>query len=282
MAQPVSDNAVFDAVWSIVTRRVAERTSATVDLLGDVLHGLGPVQRREHVLLAGEHVLNNDRQVLPRIARATGLGVCIYLGNRRIASASVLDAGAAPETDGYADALIAETVLRQHETFRGEIEREGRLHVIACRPLFAADKPEDYGPVGMVEAFLDQQAFRDIVTATLRQAEGADADGDGEKNLARMQTVMQFIDDVARRLQLLALNGNIIAAQAGDHGRAFRVVCRELSNLADQSKEAVSEVRKLTDAFTGNNGSADGEDDNAAADVQDTDPQAEPEPTREA
>lgn len=57
---------------------------------------------------------------------------------------------------------------------------------------------------------------------------------------------MLFIDDVARRLQLLALNGNIIAAQAGDHGRAFRVVCRELSSLAEQSKDAVSEVRKLT------------------------------------
>ena len=30
------------------------------------------------------------------------------------------------------------------------------------------------------------------------------------------------------------------------HGRAFRVVCRELSSLAEQSKEAVAEVRKLT------------------------------------
>ncbi len=62
-----------------------------------------------------------------------------------------------------------------------------------------------------------------------------------------MASVMLFIDDVARRLQLLALNGNIIAAQAGDHGRAFRVVCRELSSLATQAKEAVAEVRKLTE-----------------------------------
>ena len=58
---------------------------------------------------------------------------------------------------------------------------------------------------------------------------------------------MVFIDDVARRLQLLALNGNILAAQAGDHGRAFRVVCRELSSLADQAKGAVAEVRSVTE-----------------------------------
>jgi methyl-accepting chemotaxis protein len=62
-----------------------------------------------------------------------------------------------------------------------------------------------------------------------------------------MDAVTRFIDDVARRLQLLALNGNIIAAQAGDHGRAFRVVCRELSSLADQSKDAVADVRRLSE-----------------------------------
>ena len=61
--------------------------------------------------------------------------------------------------------------------------------------------------------------------------------------------IRAFIDDVARRLQLLALNGNIIAAQAGEHGRAFRVVCRELGALADQAKSAGSEVRELVSAM---------------------------------
>ncbi len=251
VAQSVSDNAIFDAVWSIVTRRIAERTSATVDLLGDVVHGLGQIHRREHELLAGERVLNNDRQILPRVARATGLGLCLYLGNRRIASASVLDAGEAPEADGYADAVVVDAVLRKRETFRGEVDRGGRLHIIACRPLFATDKPDDYGPVGMMEAFIDQEGFRELVANTLRESLGADVRSSEEEQVDRMQTVMQFIDDVARRLQLLALNGNIIAAQAGDHGRAFRVVCRELSSLAEQSKDAVSEVRKLSTEMAG-------------------------------
>jgi len=67
----------------------------------------------------------------------------------------------------------------------------------------------------------------------------------------QVEAILRFIDDVARRLQLLALNGNIIAAQAGDHGRAFRVVCRELSSLADQAKDTVAEVRELADAVRG-------------------------------
>lgn len=247
VAQAISENAVFDAVWSIVTRRIGERTSATVDLLSEVLHGLGQLHRRDHELLAGDRVLNDDRQVLPRIARATGLGLCLYLGNRRIAGVSVLDAGEAPDPGGYADAIVVETVLRKREMFRGEVERVGGPAVIACRPLFATEKPEDYGPIGMVEAFLDHNAYREVVATVLRETMGTDIKTTDEHHVDRMESVTHFIDDVARRLQLLALNGNIIAAQAGDHGRAFRVVCRELSSLADQSKDAVSEARKLSE-----------------------------------
>ena len=47
----------------------------------------------------------------------------------------------------------------------------------------------------------------------------------------------------------MSLNGNIIAAQAGEHGRAFRVVCSELGGLADQSKGTAAEVRKLIAAM---------------------------------
>ena len=245
MAQAISQDAVFDAVWSIVTRRLTERTSAAVDLLGDVLHAMGPIHRRDQELLAGETVLNEDRQLLPRMSRATGLGICLYLGNRRIAGVSVLDAGEVPDPGGYADAVVVDAVLRKRETFRGTVDRAGRSVVIACRPLYATEKPDDYGPIGMVEAFQDEVTFREIVAATLRETVGAEIKSADEHNADRIETVMHFIDDVARRLQLLALNGNIIAAQAGDHGRAFRVVCRELSSLADQSKDAVSEVRKL-------------------------------------
>lgn len=268
VAKAISQDAVFDAVWSIVTRRLTERTSAAVDLLGDVLHAMGPIHRRDQELLAGEHVLNEDRQLLPRVSRATGLGICLYLGNRRIAGVSVLDAGEVPDPGGYADALVVDVVLRKRETFRGTIERGGRSVVMACRPLYASEKPDDYGPIGMVEAFQDESTYREIVAATLRERVGTDVKSADEHNADRIETVMHFIDDVARRLQLLALNGNIIAAQAGDHGRAFRVVCRELSSLADQSKDAVSEVRKLREDL----GPTDDDDDDHEDDDEGADP----------
>jgi hypothetical protein len=246
VAGELSVNEVIDSLWPLVTRRVAERATAAVDLVEELLRGYGRIQRREHELRAGDRVLNNDRELLPRVSRATSLGLSIYLGNRRIASFAVLDAGSAHEIGGYADAKLVDKVLRGREVFRGELDIAGRRHIVACRPLVAGGASEDYGALGMVEAYQDLEAFQEVLATALREGLAGSGQSATEQQADRMEAVMLFIDDVARRLQLLALNGNIIAAQAGDHGRAFRVVCRELSSLADQSKDAVAEVRKLT------------------------------------
>ena len=249
MTQEHSDSQVYDAVWHVITRRMGERAASAVELLDELIHGHGRLRRHEQELVAGDRVLNDDRDLLPRVARATSLGLSLYLGNRRIASASVLDAGDVMDVGGFADATVVDAVLRRREVFRGSLDIAGRKYLVAARPLYATDKPDDYGPVGMVEAYQDEQAFREMLMNSLREGSGREARSDMQIQTDRMESVMHFIDDVARRLQLLALNGNIIAAQAGDHGRAFRVVCRELSSLAEQSKEAVAEVRKLTQAM---------------------------------
>jgi Methyl-accepting chemotaxis protein (MCP) signalling domain/Single cache domain 3 len=244
-----NDSQVYEAVWHVIARRMGEREAAAVELLDDLVHAHGQLRRRDQELVAGERVLNGDREILPRLARATSLGLNLYLGNRRVASSSVLDAGDTMEVGGFADATVVDTVLRRREVFRGTIDIAGRRFLVASRPLYASDKADEYGPIGMIEAFQDVDAFREMLMSSLREGAGGSSRGELELQADRMESVMHFIDDVARRLQLLALNGNIIAAQAGDHGRAFRVVCRELSSLAEQSKEAVAEVRKLTHAM---------------------------------
>ncbi|MCX4243229.1 methyl-accepting chemotaxis protein [Paraliomyxa miuraensis] len=256
MSQKQTESDVYEAVWLVISRRVAERAAAAVELVDDLIHASGQLRRRDQELMAGDRVLNGDRELLPRLARATSLGINLYLGNRRVASSSVLDAGDAMEVGGFADATVVDTVLRRREVYRGTVDLAGRSFMLASRPLYASDKSDEYGPIGMVEAFQDVGAFREMLVASMRDRTGTDTRSQLELQADRMESVMHFIDDVARRLQLLALNGNIIAAQAGDHGRAFRVVCRELSSLAEQSKEAVAEVRKLTQAM-GLDGSGD-------------------------
>lgn len=243
----ISIDQIIETLWPFFTQRISERAATTVEMAEQLLHGLGRIHRDGQELKAGDRVLNDDRDLLPRMGRATGLGLSLYLGNRRVASFSPLDAGPAHEMGGYADAQLVDVVLRRRETFRGTLELAGRPHIVACRPLVVPGGHEEYGTLGMIEAFHDLSARRLAMHNALSEGLGNKAGSGTEEQGDRMAAVMLFIDDVARRLQLLALNGNIIAAQAGDHGRAFRVVCRELSSLATQAKEAVAEVRKLTE-----------------------------------
>lgn len=237
---------VLEAIRPLWRQRMEDQTVAATELVVEILQSIGPITRRDAEMRAGDRVINHDVDVLPRLSRATGLGLCVYLGNRRIAAASGADLGAGREIGEYADAELVETVLRHQKMFRGDILHDGRRQIVACRPLWGPTGP-DKTPVGMVEAYRDLHAFETAVDTHLRETLGIAGQDDLAAQSDRMEKVIRFIDDVSRRLQLLALNGNIIAAQAGDHGRAFRVVCRELGSLAEQSKEAVMQVRALVD-----------------------------------
>ena len=257
-----SGNEVLDAIWSVLRRRIMDRGIAATDLGSRQIHELGPLGRHQGELRAGAHCLNQDELILPRLARATGLGFALYLGNRRVATSTILDAGRAPPLDAYADAELVDVCLRRRELFAGPLRRADTPYLVIARPLLlASDHAGDSAPVGIIEAFQDERAYYEFLAVSAKRRAAAhtreqDALADG------IESVGTFLDDVARRLQLLALNGNIIAAQAGEHGRAFRVVCRELGTLADRARGTVTDVRKLLQAM-GQEG--DGDDSDSAS-----------------
>ncbi len=156
-------------------------------------------------------------------------------------------------------------MLRKREVFRGTLQRGGAPILTIARPLYLGDSGDE-APIGMIEAFQSEQTFYETLAAAARiTAEQRSAAQ--EETADGMESVIHFLDDVARRLQLLALNGNIIAAQAGEYGRAFRVVCRELGTLAERAKGTVIDVRKLMQTMGIETGEH-GHDDDAPASTQ--------------
>ena len=62
---------------------------------------------------------------------------------------------------------------------------------------------------------------------------------------AQIGDIISTVNEIAEQSKLLALNASIEAARAGESGRSFSVVANEMRALAEQSKQATRQVRRL-------------------------------------
>lgn len=80
-----------------------------------------------------------------------------------------------------------------------------------------------------------QQQMELIARSIVKLAEQGQAIGD----------IIATVNDLAEQSNLLAVNAAIEAAKAGDQGKGFAVVAQEIKSLAEQSKQATSQVRTI-------------------------------------
>lgn len=67
------------------------------------------------------------------------------------------------------------------------------------------------------------------------------------ENSSRIDAIVNVINDITKRTNLLALNASIIAAQAGEYGKSFGVVADEIRNLSLQTGQSTGEITGIVE-----------------------------------
>ena len=70
-----------------------------------------------------------------------------------------------------------------------------------------------------------------------------------QEAVSSLKTVSEknaFVSDIARETKILSLNAAVEAARAGNYGKSFAVVAREVQNLSERSQSIVGEINKIS------------------------------------
>ncbi len=154
-------------------------------------------------------------------------------GNEILAAASQQSALATEQAASASQATTTVEEIRQ--TAEQAAERAQEMIGMADR----SEQVSQTGATAVTQAIQGINEVRDrvnqIAANILKLSERTQQIGD----------IIATVTELAERSNLLAVNASIEAAKAGEHGRGFSVVAREVHSLADQSKGATRQIRNI-------------------------------------
>jgi methyl-accepting chemotaxis protein len=132
-----------------------------------------------------------------------------------------------------------------HETTATMEELKGASHQIAENAQMVASIAEQTLTSGR-QGEGSIKAFMEAMEKVRHNAVEVDeAIGKLSRRVERIGTVVDVIDEIADRSDLLALNAALEGAKAGEAGRGFSIVAAEMRRLAENVMESTKEIKNL-------------------------------------
>lgn len=175
------------------------------------------------------------KHIVTLVHEATGHGVIVMgEGGRIVASSDPARIGniheggkrimAAELVDIAIDSKMATTMQGVKPGYTGSVHLGNKL--VAC--IGVGGEPAEVKPFQRMAALaLQQELERDQIATREREL---------------LVNVREDIGDIAERMQILSLNGAVLAARLGEKGRGFKIVVAEMRNLATQIGQKLSDL----------------------------------------
>ncbi|MDP9151064.1 MAG: methyl-accepting chemotaxis protein [Myxococcota bacterium] len=219
----------------VVMRPLRELTRISADIArnGDLSQRV-PVRSRDEIGELGS-ALSKMVEPLRSIPRG------IRDATQRLAhSVTKLSASTAEQSETVERQASA---LRETQVTAEEIRQTSTLAAQKAQTVLEyAERAESISRTGEVAVGQSLAALRDIRAQVEEIAQRITSLGE---RAMRIGQVTQTVKDLADQSNMLALNAAIEAVRAGEHGKGFSVVAREIRSLADQSIEATQQVRDM-------------------------------------
>lgn len=208
---------VFNQMLSAIDRQSSELKTA-----------LKEIEEKRSALAAANHAMQSQAAQINESVEVVGNSAREILNFTTQASATASQTATAISETTATVEEVRQTVHLSSDKARHVVESSQKSAQISELGRKAADASVD----GMNRI---RQQMEAIAESMLRLSDQTQDIGQ----------IVAAVEDLAAQSNLLAVNAAIEAAKAGDQGRGFAVVAQEVRSLAEQSRQATTQVRAI-------------------------------------